>query len=93
MRFEWSAQKAEANVAKHAVSFRDATTVFADPLALTFDDPDHSAEEMRYLTFGVSDRGRSLVVAHTPRGDNIRIISARGMTPRERRQYEQLNQR
>ena len=93
MRLEWSARKAQTNRAKHGVSFREAATVFADPLALTFNDPDHSANELRYLTFGVSDRGRSLVVAHTPRGDNIRIISARGMTPRERRQYEQLNQR
>ena len=72
--------------------FHEAATVFSDPLALTFDDPDHSANELRYLTFGVSDRSRFVVVAHTLRGDNIRIISARGMTPRERRQYEHLNE-
>ena len=93
MRFEWSARKAQINRAHHGVSFHEAATVFADPLAWTFDDPDHSAHELRYLTFGVSDRNRPLVVVHTPRGDNIRIISARGMTPRERRQYEHLNQR
>jgi len=93
MRFEWSARKAEANLRKHGVSFDEAATVFADSLALTFDDPDHPANELRYLTFGVSDREHFLVVAHTPRGDTIRIISARGMTPRERGQYEQFDQR
>ena len=89
MKFEWDAQKAEANRAKHGVDFDEATTVFGDPLALTFDDVDHSDSEARFLTFGTSSRNRALVVAHTTRGDNIRIISARPMTPREQRDYEQ----
>jgi uncharacterized DUF497 family protein len=67
--------------------------VFGDPLALTFDDVEHSEGEPRYLTFGVSSGSRALVVAHTARGDKIRIISARAMTPRERRDYEQYGQR
>ena len=89
MNFEWDAQKAEGNQAKHGVDFDEATTVFGDPLALTFDDLDHSDEENRFLTFGISSRNRPLVVAHTFRGDTIRIISARRMTPRELKDYEQ----
>ena len=67
--------------------------VFGDPLALTFDDVEHSVGEARHLTFGITSNNRALVVAHTSRGDNIRIISARAMTPRERRDYEQYGQR
>jgi uncharacterized DUF497 family protein len=92
MRFEWDAAKAKGNKEKHGVSFDEATTVFGDPLALTFDDVEHSEGEPRYLTFGLSSRTRALVVAHTARGDNIRIISVRAMTPRERRSYEQYGQ-
>jgi uncharacterized protein len=93
MHFEWDAAKAKGNEQKHGVTFDEATTVFGDPLALTFDDVEHSADERRYLTFGVSNDNRGLVVAHTSRGDTIRIISARTMTPRERRDYEQYGQR
>ena len=89
MEFEWSADKARSNVSKHGVSFEEATEVFGDPLALTFDDVEHSTREPRYLTFGVSVANRPLVVAHTDRGDTIRIISAGDMTPHERRNYEQ----
>ena len=89
MDFEWSADKARSNVSKHGVPFEEAKEVFGDPLALTFDDIEHSADEPRYLTFGLSAANRPLVVAHTERGDTIRIISARHMTPRERRDYEQ----
>jgi hypothetical protein len=91
--FEWDGRKASANQKKHGVRFEEAATVFGDPLTLTFRDPDHSGEEERYLTFGTSARNRLLVVAHTSRGDNIRLISARHMTPRERRDYEQYGQR
>ena len=89
MDFEWDARKSRFNQDKHGVSFDEAATVFGDPLALTFGDAEHSGEELRYLTFGLSQAGRVLVVAHTSRGDTIRIISVRPMTPRERRDYEQ----
>lgn len=84
MRFEWDAAKSKRNAEKRGVTFDEATTVFGDPLALTFDDVEHSGDEERYLTFGLSVAIRALVVAHTARGDTIRIISARPMTPRER---------
>ncbi len=89
MEFEWDADKATRNLAKHGVSFHEAATVFGDPLALTYFDPDHSEDEDRFLTFGQSSAGRLLVVSHTDRGDRTRIISARRMTPKERRVYEQ----
>ena len=87
--FDWDDGKARSNWAKHGVSFEEATMVFADPLAMTLDDPDHSIGEDRYITFGLSDFGRLLVVCHTDDEDVIRIISARTATPRERRSYEQ----
>lgn len=89
MYFEWDARKAKRNEEKHGVTFDEATTVFGDPLALTFNDYEHSVTEWRFLTFGLSVEGRALVVAHTARDAMIRIISARPMTPRERRDYEQ----
>ena len=93
MRVEWDPNKAETNQAKHGISFDDATTVFGDPLALTFDDPDHSEGEHRFLTVGISAKNRPLVVAHTDSGNVIRIISARRMTRRERRDHEQYGKR
>lgn len=89
LKFEWDEAKAHANFAKHGVSFEEAASVFGDPLALTFHDPDHSVKEKRWLTFGVSQTGRLLVVAHTGRGRAIRIISARKATRHERGIYEQ----
>jgi uncharacterized protein len=89
MEFEWDPGKAARNVAKHGVSFEDAMSVFGDPLAVTFFDPDHSEDEDRFLTFGMSLEGRLLVVSHTDRGDNIRIISSRRMTHGERKAYAQ----
>ncbi len=77
MDFEWDAEKARANLRKHGVSFDEAAWTFADPLALTYEDPDHSTEEQRYITVGTSRSGRLLIVAHTDRGKNIRIISAK----------------
>lgn len=88
MTVEWDARKADRNLKKHGVSFIEAVGAFGEPLALTFEDPAHSAGERRYLTFGVATTRRYLVVAHTERGDKIRLISARLMTARERRQYE-----
>ena len=89
MQFEWDAEKSRRNQDKHGVSFAEAATVLADPLAVTYADPAHSSLEDRYLTFGLSVTGTAVVVVHTSRGDTIRIISARRMTSRERREYEQ----
>ena len=89
MQFEWDTAKAAENLAKHGVSFEEAATVFRDTLSATGADPDHSVGEERFITFGVSTSGRLLVVAHTERGDTIRIISARPATPGERKIYEE----
>ncbi len=89
MEFKWDPRKDSANHRKHAVGFREATTVFGDPLAITFPDGEHSVSELRFLTIGTSLRHRLLVVAHTERKEAIRIISARPATPRERRFYEE----
>ena len=89
---EWDESKAQENLRKHGVSFEEAATVFGDPLSLTIDDPLHSPEEDRLIMIGQSYRGRMLVVVHAERGDNIRIISARLATPRERRTYEESTQ-
>jgi hypothetical protein len=88
MKFEWDPKKAEANLAKHRVSFEDASTVFGDPLAGTIPDPLRSAEEARFITVGHSDSGSLVVVVHAERGERARIISARLATPVERRRYE-----
>ena len=89
MKFEWDLQKEAGNVAKHGVSFAEASTVFADPLAGTIPDPDHSRAEMRFITIGFSATGRSIVVSHTEEEDDLfRIISAREATTHERKAYE-----
>jgi uncharacterized DUF497 family protein len=88
MRFQWHWRKAEDNIEWHGVSFEEAATVFGDPLAEIEPDFAHSIDEDRFLAFGTSVQGRLLVVVFTERGDTIRIISAREMTPRERRDYE-----
>jgi len=87
--FEWNGRKADVNEKKHGVSFQEAATVFDDPLAITFPDPDHSVGEHRHVTFGHSGRNRLLVVSHTERKDRVRIISARPATRQERRIYEE----
>ena len=89
MDFEWDPGKARANETKHGVSFIEACEVFDDDHSSTVPDPDHSADEDRYLIFGMSKAGKPLVVSYTERGDRIRPISARTMTPRERKAYEQ----
>ena len=88
MELEWDEDKAEANERKHGVPFTEAMTVFGDPLALTGYDPRHSDEEDRYITMGTSADGRLLVISHTDRGENVRIISARPASRAERRDYE-----
>ena len=92
MKFEWDPAKAAENLRRHGVSFEEAATVFGDQLARTYEDPDDSQAEARELTFGLSRAGRALVVAHCERRDRVRIISAREMTRREKRDYEEGNQ-
>ena len=86
---EWDDEKARQNARKYHVPFEEAATVFSDPLSLTIDDPLHSSQENRFITVGRSNRGTFLVVAHTERGDTIRIISARRATRSERNNYEE----
>jgi uncharacterized DUF497 family protein len=86
---EWDPVKAGTNLKKHGVDFREAGTVLEDALSTTFPDPDHSIDERRYLTIGASLAGRILVVAHTDRGEAVRLISARPASPKERRFYEE----
>ena len=87
--FEWDAQKATANLEKHGVAFEEATTVFADPLAITISDPLHSAsDDDRFVTMGWWAGGKTLVVVHSDRDETIRIISARVATKRGQKQYE-----
>lgn len=88
--FEWDPFKAKANLLKHGVSFWEARSVFADPCSSTIDDPDHSWDESRFVTLGLSDRGRVLVVVHAERGQNLRIISARCANQRERDTYDRI---
>ena len=89
MEFEWDPEKARMNSHKHGVSFEEASTVFFDEFSLTGDDPDHSLEVDRFVTFGLSVVGQLLVVALSERGELIRIISARPATRSERRLYEE----
>ena len=86
--FEWDFKKAKTNLEKHSVSFEEASTAFRDPLSLTIDDPLHSRDEKRLVLTGMSYNNHLLVVVHTERGDNIRIISARKATKKERNYYE-----
>lgn len=88
MQFEWDPEKAKRNLRKHGVSFDEAVTVFYDPLSATFNDPDHSVGERRFITVGYSAHGKLLAVSHTARGKTIRIISARPATRHERKRHE-----
>lgn len=90
VEFEWDGDKAASNVTKHAVTFDEASTVFGDPLAVIFDDQEHSLDEIREIIIGHSILERLLLVSFTERGeDTVRIISARKATKRERKDYEQ----
>jgi len=88
LTFEWDQKKAEINQEKHGISFKEASTAFHDPLSLTIDDPLHSISEERFILIGMSYSNKLLVVVHTEREDNIRIISAREATKNERKSYE-----
>jgi uncharacterized DUF497 family protein len=87
--FEWDPKKANSNARKHEVTFHEASTVFADPLALLMADPDHSIGEERHLLLGMSNRRRLVVVAFAERPPRTRLISARRATRQEQRQYEE----
>ena len=89
-KFEWDDQKATSNLKKHGVTFDEAVSVFADALALTFADTDHFETEERSRTYGISNKGRLLVVVHTERRDNVRIISARKATRYEKGIYDKI---
>ena len=88
LHFEWHTEKALNNLKRHNVSFEEASTAFSDLLSLTIDDPLHSEDEQRFVLIWKSYKNRILVVIHTERGDNIRIISARKATRKERAYYE-----
>ncbi len=88
MSYEWDPAKASSNIQKHGVSFEEATTVFNDPQAMTIDDPLHSVGEVREVTIGYSQVLRLLLVIHTDRGENLRIISARLANSQERKIYD-----
>jgi uncharacterized protein len=92
--FEWDDAKASVNVQKHGVEFTEAMSVFADPLAMTRYDDEHSEGEDRWVSLGRSSQERLLVVVHTfsetgPRSALVRVISARPASRREREHYEE----
>lgn len=89
MHFEWDSKKAIANQRKHGVTFEEASSALRDPFSATAHDPDHSENEIRYVTFGVSSQERLLAVSHTDRSNAVRIISARLATNIERQIYEE----
>ncbi|MGE0822683.1 MAG: BrnT family toxin [Candidatus Binatia bacterium] len=93
MEFEWDPKKEAKNIRRHKVTFSEAATVFGDTLSTTVPDPDHSEDEDRYIIIGLSQRARLLMVSHTERGERIRIISARPLTPAEREAYEEETNR
>jgi uncharacterized protein len=88
MKIEWDSKKAKSNLKKHGVSFEEAATALSDPMAATGIDPDHSITEDRYVTFGVSEKGKLIVVSHTEGNEIVRIISARKASKGERELYE-----
>ncbi len=89
LQFEWDSKKAKLNLVKHGVSFKEALTVFADPLAKIFDDEEHSAGERREILIGHSARNRLLLVCFLARRTRVRLISARKATRLERKDYEE----
>lgn len=91
IKFDWDNRKAQENLRKHRIDFNEASTVFADSLSITIPDPDHSEGEERWVTMGLSNRHRLLVVVHTDEDETIRLISARRADRLERRKYEEGN--
>jgi uncharacterized DUF497 family protein len=91
MLFEWDRHKADQNLIKHGVSFEEASTAFRDKMSITISDPLHSEDEDRFILLGYSEKNRLLVVVHTDRNNQIRIVSARRATKKERKNYEKRN--
>lgn len=89
LQFEWNGRKAKTNEAKHGVTFEEAITVCADPLARIFEDPGHSESERREIIIGLSDRQNLVIVSFAEADDFVRIISARKATRMERKDYEE----
>ena len=88
-RFEWDPEKAKINLQKHQVDFEEASTILDDPQLITFLDDEHSIDEERYITIGLSNKNRLLMVAHTERKNEIRIISARKAVKNEEKFYSE----
>ena len=88
MIYQWDAAKAAANSKRHGITFAEAATVFFDPLALTYTDTDHSADEQRDITIGHTMKQGLVFVSHSGAGDRIRIIKARLATKLKRKRYE-----
>ena len=93
VQFAWDPRKAATNERRHGVAFAEAITAFYDPLSITIQDSLHSFDEDRFLLIGFSRANELLVVAHRADGDEIRVISARRASRRERRTYEEESDR
>ena len=89
MGFQWDDAKEAGNLRKHGLDFDEAATTFYDPLALVRPDEEHSEREERFVLLARSLRDRLLVTVFTERDEDIRIISSRRATRRERREYEE----
>jgi uncharacterized DUF497 family protein len=89
--FEWDRRKESANRRKHGVAFSEAITVFSDPLSITISDPDLDIDEERFVIIGMSGKRRLLIVVHTIRGEQVRLISARAATKHEKHNYEETS--
>jgi hypothetical protein len=89
LEFEWDGKKAATNLAKHEISFEEAITVFADPLARIFNDDEHSGDERREIIIGHSAEQNLVLVSFTSIDDRVRILSARKATRTERKDYEE----
>jgi uncharacterized DUF497 family protein len=85
----WSEKKNRQNISKYKIDFDEAKTIFDDPMQISMSDPDHSFDELRFITIGMSEQNRLLIIAHTFSDDKIRIITARKPTRRERKNYEE----
>ena len=93
LKFEWDIDKAKKNLQKHSVTFNETATIFSNRLSITIYDPDHSEQEDRYITIGIFTSGRFLIVALMDRRNLTRIISARELNRKERKEYEKEIQR
>ena len=94
LKFEWDPVKAKSNHKKHQVAFKEAATVFRDPMSITFYDPDQSDAKRSLHNHWISTTGQLLMVAHTERSYILRLVSVRELTRAERQTYEEeINRR